>query len=193
MTKTALIGVIENEESQQKLITSLLSDENKYHITFYESGMDFLNSKVIDELDLIYIDLHLPDMSGLEIVKITKTNYPAAKIVIQSSLPDEESFFNAIISGAIGYHWKAETEDFKLKNRIFLDGGSILTPTIAFRISSFIKKYNCQGLGEIPKQILNSMTKGSSIDMIHENAKIQYSDIYKEIRNIYKTLTDCDS
>jgi len=185
------IAIIENEVSQQHFMGSLLSAGKKYDLVFFSSGNEFLNSFESGDFNLAYVDLRLSDMGGIEVIEKTIFHHPRIQMVIQSSLPDEESFFRALRAGAIGYHWKADLDSFESKNDIFLNGGSILSPTMAFRINRFFKVNNVSVAEGAEVEILKMLVKGYTVDMICERKNISYKTIYSSMRNILNLLKSC--
>ena len=54
-------------------------------------------------LDLLVLDLQMKKMSGLEICKNIKANYPTIKILVLTQLVNELSISSLIKAGANGY------------------------------------------------------------------------------------------
>ncbi|HOI29294.1 MAG TPA: response regulator transcription factor [Melioribacteraceae bacterium] len=55
------------------------------------------------QIDLLMLDISLPDKSGLDIVKDLKSRYPETKILVFSIFPEEKFAKRAINQGADGY------------------------------------------------------------------------------------------
>ena len=53
--------------------------------------------------DLVVMDVHLPDGSGIEATREIRAENPAIKVVMLTSYADEEAVFAAIVAGASGY------------------------------------------------------------------------------------------
>ncbi len=57
--------------------------------------------------DLVILDIHLPGISGLEILKKIKADHPKLPVLILSMYPEEQYAVRAIRAGAAGYMTKA--------------------------------------------------------------------------------------
>lgn len=66
-----------------------------------EDGLKQLSKK--SDLELILLDLNLPDSSGLSGIDIIKKSYPKIRVVILSANNDSKVILKAIDLGAVGY------------------------------------------------------------------------------------------
>jgi DNA-binding NarL/FixJ family response regulator len=65
--------------------------------------------------DVIMMDMLLPEMSGLEAIQKIMANDPGAKIIVLSSMEDEERIVSAIQAGALGYFPKTAPREYLLE------------------------------------------------------------------------------
>ena len=86
-------------------------------------------------LDVLLIDLGLPDGSGLEVIRHAIARNPACEALVISMFGDEENVLASIEAGALGYIHKDSTPDdvahiiLEMKN-----GASPISPMIARRV-----------------------------------------------------------
>jgi len=71
------------------------------------NGLEALTQARALKPDLILMDIHMPQMSGLEATRLIKTEMPEIKIVILTVSDDNADLFEAIKSGAQGYLLKS--------------------------------------------------------------------------------------
>ena len=62
--------------------------------------MDFLSQQ---NFDLVYLDIRLPDMNGLEVMKVIHTKFPELPVVLFTAQPDLSSAIGAVREGAADY------------------------------------------------------------------------------------------
>lgn len=92
-------------------ITSLMQHETEINIIGYaqnaESCMAFLQRM---QPDVIFLDINLPDKSGIEVCKEIKTRYPLIKIIALSTFNQNSYINNMLDNGANGYLLKNATK-----------------------------------------------------------------------------------
>ena len=65
-----------------------------------QEGLDFLSKQ---NFDLVYLDIRLPDLNGLEVLKIIKAKFPDLPVVLFTAQPDLNSAIGAVREGAVDY------------------------------------------------------------------------------------------
>ncbi len=98
-------------------------------------GKDILKKTRETEWDVLLLDINLPDMNGLDILKRVLSAHPAARILVLSMYPEEEYAIRAIRSGASGYLTKDSPTD-QLINviRRLAKGGKYVNPELAEKL-----------------------------------------------------------
>ena len=81
------------------------------------------------EIELILLDVGLPDMSGLDGIAAIRERGPGIPIVVLSSQEDRASVMQALDSGAMGYIPKTSSSDIMISAlRLILANGIYLPP-----------------------------------------------------------------
>ena len=85
-------------------------------------------------LDLILMDIEMPNLDGIGATLAVKSKYPHIRILMLTVFDNDENIFNAIKAGADGYLLK-EIDPEQLRNGILetLNGGAAMHPSIAFK------------------------------------------------------------
>ncbi len=92
-----------------------------------------------DEIDLVLLDLNLPDMNGVEVAEQIKEHYPDKEIIILSMMKDEESIRKALKAGASGFVLKdAGKADLLQAIENFKQGKPFYSEEVTFK---FMKDY----------------------------------------------------
>lgn len=97
-------------------IASILKDENNINVvgTCY-NGAEIIDFVAKNKVDLILLDVNLPDISGIEVCKLINNKYPSIKI-LAISMFNEESYVSEILNnGALGYILKNTGREELLK------------------------------------------------------------------------------
>ena len=96
------ILLVEDEYSLSDLITSRLKRE-KYEVDASFDGEEGLYNALNDNYDLIILDIMLPKMNGIEILKEIKKNNIKAKVIMLTAKSELEDKLLGLESGAIDY------------------------------------------------------------------------------------------
>ena len=90
-------------DDEEKLLSSLkrvLADE-PYNSLFAKSGKEALEILEREEVHIIVTDMRMPEMSGLELLRIVKKEYPHIIRLILSGYADIDTLLGAINQGEI--------------------------------------------------------------------------------------------
>lgn len=149
-------------------------------------------------VDLIFMDIEMPKMNGIQATEIIKNKYPQIKILMITVFDNDENIFNAIKAGADGYLLK-ETKAEKLHEAIHevLNGGATMSPSIAQKTMrllmnpTLIVTENDKQLVELSQreiEVLQQLSKGLKNQLIADNLFLSISTVKKHIENIFAKL-----
>ena len=149
-------------------------------------------------VDLIFMDIEMPKMNGIQATEIIKNKYPQIKILMITVFDNDENIFNAIKAGADGYLLK-ETKADKLYEAIheIMSGGETMSPSIAQKTMRLLRNpiaitsEKDKELVELtPREIeiLDQLSKGLKNQLIADNLFLSISTVKKHIENIFNKL-----
>lgn len=149
-------------------------------------------------IDLILMDIEMPEMNGIEATQMVKSRYPQIKIIMLTVFDNDENIFNAIKAGADGYLLK-DVNPEELYDGIVetLNGGAAMNPSIAFKTLKLLRnpvdfssKTDQENIKLTPREIdvLEQLSKGLTYTVIAENLFLSPSTIRRHIENIYTKL-----
>ncbi len=99
-----------------------------------KKALEIINNQF---LDLVITDIHMPEVSGTELVKIIKKNYPELKVLVLSSYNYHSIVMEIFKSEAEGYILKsADQNELKRVVTKILNGGIYYSQDIISVISS---------------------------------------------------------
>jgi DNA-binding NarL/FixJ family response regulator len=154
--------------------------------------LPLLNPKVV------LMDISLGGISGIEVVKELKTQYPEILFMMCTIYEDDEQLFEALSAGASGYILK-KTPPGKLLEAIqeLVDGGAPMSSQIARKVVAAFqnKKTDSQTdstaldvLSKREKEILEMIAKGLLYKEISDSLFISTETVRKHVRHIYDKL-----
>lgn len=94
-------------------------------------------------VDIILMDIRMPNMDGVLCTKAVKETYPQTKIIILTTFDDDDFVFSALRYGASGYLLKGVGMDELYRAIVTVDqGGAMINPDIAMKVFSTFSKMN---------------------------------------------------
>lgn len=185
------IAIVEDQEIFRNFALNQLKNQEEFNLHFFESAEHFLSEKNHPPYNLLYIDLRLRDMDGLDLIQQIGVQNPDWKCVVFSNLMEDEMILEAIKRGAVGYLFKTEVQNLVEITKVFLMGGSVISPSIAIRILKNFKNPLPDGFAQLTyreRQVLDELVKGNSAEEISEYLQLSYHTVRTHIRFIYKKL-----
>jgi len=194
------IAIAEDNSFLAKAVIEKLSFFNDLDFKFKgNNGAELIGKlEVNHNIDVILMDIQMPEMDGITATEIVKTKYPHIKIIMLTVFDDDENLFNAIKAGANGYLLK-EIDAENLHKCILevMNGGAPMTPSIALKTLKLLRNPLSLNKNEELEQIkltnretdiLEHLSKGLNYNEIADNLIISPSTVRKHIENIYKKL-----
>jgi DNA-binding NarL/FixJ family response regulator len=150
---------------------------------------------------IIFMDLEMPEMDGIETIQIAKSLYPQIHFIVLTVFDDDEKIFEAIKAGASGYLLKHEPANV-LKDAIINVmefGGAPMSPAIARKTMNLLSKTTGEttavAAGTVPKviterehEILQHMVNGWDAKRTASALNLSVLTVRKHIANIYDKL-----
>ena len=98
--------VVDDEQDVEMLFSQRFRKEVKsgeVRIHFAFSGEDALQYlRTLDPFDLVLVlsDINMPGMTGLELLRIIRTEFPTLRVMMVTAYGDQSNFDNAVAIGA---------------------------------------------------------------------------------------------
>lgn len=148
--------------------------------------------------DLVLLDISLPDISGVDIIKEIKESHPDTEILMHTVNEDTASIINSIENGASGYVLKGSNPAQTMEAiETVMRGGSFLTSKIARKILNIVSKliqedskhnldeYN---LTHREKEILQEVIKGFTDGEIAKALNMSTHTVNMHLRSVYRKM-----
>ena len=96
-----LILIVEDDKAERNLIAATLEMRDyRYHMA--KNGTQAITEAASHQPDLIILDLGLPDMDGVELIKKVRT-WSNVPIIVVSARSEDSDKVNALDQGAVDY------------------------------------------------------------------------------------------
>jgi DNA-binding NarL/FixJ family response regulator len=144
--------------------------------------------------DVVLMDIHLPNMSGVECTRRLKELCPALQILMLTVYEDNERIFGALKAGAGGYLLKrADPADILHAIQDVKQGGAPMSSQIARRVvQSFREAANdaqkVEALSQREEEILQHLSKGYSTKEIADHLSVSVNTVRTHLQHIYHKL-----
>jgi DNA-binding NarL/FixJ family response regulator len=152
-------------------------------------------------VDVLLVDLGLPDGSGIDVIKAAVLQWPSCSIMVSTNFGDETHVLRSIEAGAAGYLLKDSSPSRIVDEiRSLANGGSPISPIIARQIlMRFRQGIVGTGAGQEPvapphllsvreKEVLDLITKGFTAHEIAKLMELSHYTVRSFVRRIYSKL-----
>jgi DNA-binding NarL/FixJ family response regulator len=150
---------------------------------------------------VIFMDIEMPEMDGIETIRIAKSLYPQIHFIILTVFDDDEKIFEAVKAGASGYLLKHEPMAVLEEAivQILQYGGAPMSPAVARKTLQLLSRGFTTAqqpagstlpdtLTEREIEVLNHMVNGWDAKRISSELNVSVLTIRKHIANIYDKL-----
>lgn len=147
--------------------------------------------------DLVLMDLHLPDGSGIEGVKALKALRPGLPVVVLTVFEDPRTVLRAICAGADGYLLKRATAaELVAALKAVAAGGSPLTPAVAASLLEVVRQTSVPStpppsrldLTERERDVLRSLAAGNAYKQVADDLGVSLDTVRSHVRALYRKL-----
>ncbi len=135
------------------------------------TGREFLKAMEKELFDAALLDISLPDMSGLDVLKNLESSGRRMPVIVLSMHPEEQYARRALKAGAMGYLAK-DTEPAELVKAIrkVAGGGRYVSATLAEKLASELSEDagepDCSVLSDRELEVMLLIAKGDGIKEI---------------------------
>src|SRR5499427_2353513 len=194
ITRVALVE--DDREARERLVESIRQQGSLELVAVYSTDAEALAGLEAGAPDVLLVDLGLPDVSGLEVVRFVSNRYPECDILVISIFGDEANVLAALEAGARGYLLKGSLQhDIAFDIQDLRNGGSPLSPVIARQVlkrlhapASAIKPDDETVLTPRESEILNAISRGFSYAETAQLLGVSVGTVHTFLKRIYRKL-----
>ncbi len=189
------VGIVEDSAGVRRTLQAMLDDTPGFTcICACGSGEEALKVIPRDPPDVVLMDLHLPNLSGIETTERLKQVLPRLNIIMITVYADTESVFKALRAGAIGYLLKRSSPE-EILNAItdVSKGGAPMTSEIARKVVAAFQeptaaKTEEEGISRREREILEALCQGDSNQNIAAKLSLSIETVRWHLKKIYEKL-----
>ncbi|GII21812.1 DNA-binding response regulator [Planosporangium mesophilum] len=142
--------------------------------------------------DVVVLDLQLPDLSGVEVIRGLLAAHPPVRVLMLSASGEQQDVLDAVKAGATGYLLKsAAREEFLDAVRRTADGDAVFTPGLAGLVLGEYRRLAtaAQPADDAPRltdretEVLRLVAKGLSYKQIAERLVVSHRTVQNHVQN----------
>lgn len=197
--------IIEDDAFFRSVIADAIANsrmESESLVTATGKGALELLEEHGEHIGVALVDLGLPDMDGLEIIRIIHDTRPDVRILVISSSAEESRLFSALRFGAVGYIVKGDAH-ISISRAIeqLVDGLHPISPQLAgyllkqVEMESTVMTDTADGddvdlsvLTKRERELLVQFADGASYAKAADNMNISVATAQTHARNLYRKM-----
>jgi DNA-binding NarL/FixJ family response regulator len=164
------------------------------------NGQEAVKQALELQPDIILMDLHMPELNGVEATRHIVQASPRTGILVLTMLEDDASVFAAMRAGARGYLLKGADQAEVLRAiSVVAHGEAIFSPSIARRLMQYFANMQpilpqaaFPDLTEREREILGLIALGKSNAEIAEELVLSPKTVSNHVSNIFSKLQVVD-
>lgn len=199
---TSVLIVEDEPEFLRRFSEAVLADTGLHLLAAVSTGRAGRAMLDAQPPDVMLIDLGLPDMDGVELIRHAAHHHPGCDVLVVTMFADDLHLLSSIEAGATGYLLK-DAAGVRIAGAIheLRSGGSPISPSIARRVlerfriataplpaASPVLAEKASPLSERESEILRLVSKGFSFDTVGEVLAISPHTVVAHVKKIYRKL-----
>lgn len=200
--KKIQILLIEDNRLLRDGIASMLKKETDMHVVAtVGNGENILTMIGKNKPEILLLDLGLRSQNSLQIVKLTKQNFPGTKIIVMDLVPLQADVFEFVQAGVSGFILKdANVAEFYKTIRSVYKGAQVLPPHLTGSLFSQIVEHAINGtkpaviaesvrMTKRERQVIELIADGSTNKEIAQKLHLSTYTVKSHVHNILEKLT----
>lgn len=203
-TRAVRVAIVEDDAGLRSALRKVFSGAGDFVVeACYPDAEAALMALPESRPDVVLMDIGLPGLSGIECLRLLKSQAPSTKIVMLTVYDDNDMLFQSLQAGADGYLLK-RTATGKILDAVreIASGGAPISPQIARRMVEYFHQIRAsappgamdpsgQELGTLTlqeQQILGKLAEGMVPKEVAAAMGISWETVRKHLTNIYAKM-----
>jgi DNA-binding NarL/FixJ family response regulator len=189
------VAIVEDDAGVRRLLEQLINSVSEFRcVCVCESAEEAVKKIPAAAPDVVLMDIHLPNRSGIECAAQLKESLPRTPVIMLTAYSDSERVFKALQAGARGYLLK-RTSPEKLIEAIkdVLQGGAPMTGEIASMVVESFRQpapaaEDDLNLSRREREVLELLSAGYTNKEIASRLNLGATTIHTHLGRIYDKL-----
>jgi DNA-binding NarL/FixJ family response regulator len=190
------IGLVEDNRELRASLERMVNAAPGYRcVCVCSTAEDALREMPAAQPEVVLMDIHLPNRSGIECTRRLRDLCPAIQVLILTVYDDNENILNALKAGASGYLLKRSSaaEILHAISEV-KEGGAPMSTQIARKVVASLREptadpaANAEALSERELEVLGYMSKGYSEKEIADKMHVSVNTIKTHRKHVYHKL-----
>ncbi len=184
-----LVVVDDHPVVRHGLVAMLRYERDMQVVGEAENGIEAVN-RILELLpDVVLLDLNLPKMSGIEVMRQVRAQKPRVRFLVLTTYDTDEYIGPALEAGAQGYLLKDATPDELTRAvRSLAAGGAALEEGVAARVLESIAEPGDDELSARELEVLRLLVAGASNKAIAAQLNLSENTIKTHLSHIFGKL-----
>lgn len=196
------VALVDDDPHYRDMFACTVQDHSEMALVHVaNNGLDMLRWLEDHQPDVLLVDLGLPDVPGLEVVKFGAMRWPQMSMVVVTLFSDEPHVLACLEAGAMGYVLK-QAVGFDVTNAILdiHNGGAPMSPGIARYVLRRLQQTGSMAISAAPEPcidvvltdrestILNYIARGFRVSEAAQLLGVKSSTVSTHLKSIYSKL-----
>ncbi len=192
------VAIVEDDSRIRRSLSAMLATADDIECPLEcGSGEEALRKIPGANINVVFMDIHLPGMSGIDCVQLITQQPSAPQVVMLTCYHDTDNLFASLKAGARGYLLKpVRTNQLVAAARDVYMGGAPMTSQIARRV---VEAFNTpqqaaapltlgHGLSQREQEVLQMLSLGMIYKEIAQHLEVSYATVRTHVERIYDKL-----
>ncbi|WP_310643419.1 response regulator transcription factor [Limnohabitans sp.] len=196
------VVIIEDDPIVSNYLSALIRNSPLCNLVGAACNNEQAQKLIAEDADVYLVDIGLPDVSGIDLMRQIKGKCVNASVMVLTSLADMRHVMQSIEAGASGYLLKDDQPEGLIEKLVSLyNGNSPLSPSVAKLLIKKITETPQQqpvgpnyemveklGLSRREYEVLIELRSPMPVKLIAEKLNISYFTVNQHVRRIYQKL-----
>lgn len=189
------VAVVDDHPVFRLGMVALLRSLEGIEVTVEAASAEEALAAIGDGVDVVVMDLHLGDDSGVEVTRELVRRRPDLRVLVVTMLEDDESVVASVRAGARGYLLKGATPgEMERAIRAVANGEVILGPQVAARAMTYLSGARTAGAVPFPeltdreREVLDLVARGFDNATISRRLVLSPKTVRNHVANVLAKL-----